>query len=100
MNKPKRIKSGTHLHTILELSSLQMKCGMLYDRKGKKVGLTVFEKLEEAHALLKKVSRQLEAMNCSAAHACSWIEPRSNATKNMVKRIDRLLKSATHPTNS
>lgn len=37
--------------------------------------------------LLKRLRRQLEAMNASEAHAVSWIEPRSTTTKLAIRAI-------------
>lgn len=41
--------------------------------------------------LLIKIRHQLKAMNCSAAHAASWVEPEVDATTKMLKRIDKHL---------
>ncbi len=45
----------------------------------------------EVISILKRVCSQLEAMNCSPAHAVSWVEPRSDATTNMVLILNELL---------
>lgn len=49
--------------------------------------------LRDAHKLLFALREQLRAMNCSASHAASWVEPRATATTKMLKRLDRYLKN-------
>lgn len=41
--------------------------------------------------LLRDIHKQLEAMNCSAAHAASWVEPRAKATTKMLARIEKII---------
>jgi hypothetical protein len=35
---------------------------------------------------LEDSTKQLEAMNCSASHAASWVEPKSDATTKQIER--------------
>ena len=42
-------------------------------------------------AILADVLHQLKAMNCSAAHAASWVEPKADDTTKMIERIERAL---------
>lgn len=49
--------------------------------------------MTKAHAkLLNDILYQLKAMNTTQAHAVSWVEPRSDATTKMIKRIENALK--------
>lgn len=45
----------------------------------------------ELEGLLRRVRYQLKAMNTSAAHAVSWVEPRTDATSKMITCIDAAL---------
>lgn len=45
----------------------------------------------KALRLLKRLRCQLKAMNCSPAHACSWIEPVTKTTARRVKECDRVI---------
>jgi hypothetical protein len=40
---------------------------------------------------LRVSTEQLEAMNCSASHAASWVEPRSDATTKQIAKNRALL---------
>jgi hypothetical protein len=42
-------------------------------------------------ALMHHIRDQLEAMNTSAAHAGSWVLPRSHATSYLIDTIDSAL---------
>lgn len=40
--------------------------------------------------LMRRIRKQLNAMNRSSAHAASWVFPRSNATTMLIRTIDRV----------
>ena len=48
--------------------------------------------LAKWYRMLPGILKQLEAMNCSSAHAASWCEPRSQSTTKLIKRIRRIAK--------
>jgi hypothetical protein len=45
-------------------------------------------KLDAMMALLVEIRNQLYAMDCSPAHAVSWVRPKSNATRDAIYKID------------
>lgn len=60
---------------------------------GPAIAKSIAKDLLAAHKLLFALRAQLRAMNCSASHAASWVEPKTDATTKMLKRLDRYLKN-------
>lgn len=54
-------------------------------------GVEVSRALIRAVSELREVQRVMEAMSTSAAHAVSWVKPRSSACENHAKAISAFL---------
>ena len=89
---------GLGLGTVVSVSKGTITAQMDYDGR-EKVLYTGFSTVVRADAKIAKVKSNtnldkrilacLTAMNCSPAHAVSWIEPRSNQVTKLIAAVKR-----------